>query len=126
MHNKYQPRGQEADLWGYLVNLEKTGYDVMWEPPTNMDIQEHDERVMAVRQLGGLINRVSLKFGCTTKCCVIYVGQGNKFNTRCIHGEQPIFQGRGLTHTVTIRAPGQTSSPSHLQSRKKKPYANKG
>ena len=105
MNVTYQPRGREADLWGYLVNLEKTGYDVMWGPPTEKDIAEHYERVRAVRRLGGLVNRVSLKFGHMTKCCVIYVGRGSKFNTRCIHGEAPLFQGRGLTHTVTIRAP---------------------
>jgi len=97
--------GREADLWGYLVNLERTGYDVMWGPPTNQDIAEHEERVRAVRRLGGLIDRVPLIFGCTTKCCIIHVGRGTKFNTRCIHGERPLFQGRGLSHTVTIRAP---------------------
>ena len=29
MHNEYWPVGCEADLWGYLVNLERTGYNVM-------------------------------------------------------------------------------------------------
>jgi len=105
MDNKYQPKGCEADLWDYLVNLEQTGYNVMWGPPMNEDIQEHEERVRAVQRLGELINRVPLKFGCTTMCCVIHVGQGSKFNTCCVHGEPPLFQGRGLMHTVTIRAP---------------------
>jgi len=48
MHNEYQPVGREADLWGYLVNLERTGYDVMWGPLMNQDIAEHEERVRAV------------------------------------------------------------------------------
>jgi len=74
MHNEYKPVGQEADLWGYLVNLEQTGYNIMWGPPTNTDIKEHEERVRAVQRLGGLIDKVTLKFGCATKCCVIYVG----------------------------------------------------
>jgi len=108
MHNEYRPVGREADLWGYLVNLEQTGYDIMWGPPTDTDIKEHEERVRAVRRLGGLIDKVPLKFGCTTKCCIIYVGRGSKFNTCCIHGESPLFQGRGLAHTVTIRAPTHT------------------
>src|SRR6267142_4141786 len=105
MHNEYRPVGREADLWGYLVNLERTGYDVMWGPPTNQDIAEHEERVRAVKRLGRLIDKVPLKFGCTTRCCVIHVGCGSKFNTRCIHGERPLFQGRGLSHTVEVRAP---------------------
>ena len=78
---------------------------MMWGLPMNMDIREHEERVRAVRRLGRLIDRVPLKFGCTTKCCIIHVGQGSKFNTCCIHGEHPLFQGRGLTHMVMIRSP---------------------
>jgi len=105
MHNEYRPVGREADLWGYLVNLEWTGYDIMWGPLTDTDIKEHEKRVRAVQRLEGLIDRVPLKFGHTTKCCVIHVGRGSKFNTHCIHGERPLFQGRGLLHTVMIRAP---------------------
>jgi hypothetical protein len=33
------------------------------------------------------------------------VGQGNKYNTRCVYGEAPFFQGTGLVNTVTLRAP---------------------
>src|SRR6267142_504919 len=52
MHNEYRSVGREADLWGYLVNLERTGFNVMWGPPMNTDIREHEERVRAVRRLG--------------------------------------------------------------------------
>jgi len=48
MHNEYRPVGQEADLWGYLINLEQTGYDIMWGLPMDTDIKEHEERVRAV------------------------------------------------------------------------------
>jgi len=48
MHNEYQPVGHEADLWGYLVNLEWTGYNVMWGLLTDTDIREHEERVQAI------------------------------------------------------------------------------
>jgi len=48
MHNEYRPVGREADLWGYLVNLERTGYDVMWGPLMEVDIAKHEQRVRAV------------------------------------------------------------------------------
>jgi len=74
MHNEYRPVGREADLWGYLVNLERTGYNVMWGPPMEVDIAKHKQRVRDVQRLGELIDRVPLKFGHTTKCCIIHIG----------------------------------------------------
>jgi len=40
----------------------------------NVEVAEHKQRVRAVQRLGGLIDRVTLKFGCATKCCIIHVG----------------------------------------------------
>jgi hypothetical protein len=102
---EYKPKGREADLWGYLVNLEHTGFELVWEPPTEKEQEEHWARVAAVKHIGTLIDQVRLQFGRATKCCVIQVGKGNKYNTRCIHGEAPFFQGTGLVNTVTLRAP---------------------
>jgi len=70
----------------------------------DVEVTEHEQRVRAVQRLGRLIDKVSLKFGHATKCCVIHVGQGSKFNTCYVHGKPPLFQGRGLTHTVTLKA----------------------
>ena len=39
-----------------------------------VDIAEHKQRVRAVQRLGGLIDKVTLKFGRMTKCCVIHIG----------------------------------------------------
>ena len=115
---EYQPRGQEADLWGFLVNLERRGFGTAWGPPTDADIAEHAARVAAVDDLKRQLARVKPRFGCTTKCCVINIGKGSKYNACCIHGERPLFQGSGLVHNITLRAPDCTLLTIHLISKK--------
>ena len=76
---EYQPRGQEADLWGFLVNLKWRGFGTMWGPPTDADTAEHATRVAAVEDLKRQLANVKPQFRCTTKCCVINMGnQRNK------------------------------------------------
>ena len=48
---EYQPQGREADLWGFLVNLEQGGFETAWGPPTDTDTTEHAARVVAVEDL---------------------------------------------------------------------------
>ena len=80
----------------------------MWGPPTDADIAEHAARVAAVEDLKRQLTRVKPQFGCITKCCVINIGKGNKYNTCCIHGECPLFQGSGLAHNIILHAPDRT------------------
>jgi hypothetical protein len=88
---EYQPRGQEADLWGFLVNLERRGFETAWGPPTDTDIAEHAARVVAVEDLKRQLARVKPRFGHTTKCCIINISKGNKYNACYIHSECPLF-----------------------------------
>ena len=55
---EYQPRGREANLWGFLVNLEWRGFGTVWGPPTDADIAEHAARVAAVEDLKRQLARV--------------------------------------------------------------------
>ena len=93
---EYQPRGQEADLWGLLVSLERRGFKTVWGSPNATDATEHTTRVAAVEGLKRQLNELKPRFGCTTKCCIINIGKGSKYNVSCIHGEHPLFQGSGL------------------------------
>ena len=115
---EYQPRGQEADLWGFLVNLEWRGFGTTWGPPTDTDTVEHAARVAAVEDLKRQLVRVKPRFGHTTKCCIINIGKGNKYNTCCIHGERPLFQGSSLVHSITLRTLDHTLLTIHLTSKK--------
>jgi hypothetical protein len=78
---------------------------LVWGPPTEEEQEEHRERVRVVLWVKRLIHQTRLQFGQATKCCVIHVGQGKKYNTRCVHGKAPFFQGTGLVNTVTLHAP---------------------
>jgi hypothetical protein len=102
---EYQPRGQEADLWGFLVNLERRGFGTMWGPSNDTDTVEHAARVAAVEDLKRQLAQVKPRFRCTTKCCVINMGKGSKYNGCCIHSKRPLFQGSGLVHNITLHAP---------------------
>jgi hypothetical protein len=115
---EYQPRGQEANLWGFLVNLERRGFGTAWGPPTDTDIAEHATRVAAVEDLKRQLARVKPRFGRTTKCCIINIGKGNKYNACCIHGERPLFQGRGLVLNIILHAPDRTLLIIRLTSKK--------
>jgi hypothetical protein len=46
------------------------------------------------------------------------MGQGNKYNTHCIHGKAPLFQGTGLVNTVTLRAPTHSLITIHPSTKK--------
>ena len=48
---EYQPWGREANLWGFLVNLERGGFETVWGPPMDTDTIEHAARVAAVEDL---------------------------------------------------------------------------
>ena len=115
---EYQPRGREADLWGFLVNLEWRGFRTTWGPPTDMDTAEHTVRVMAVEDLKRQLTRFKPRFGRTTKCCIINIGKGNKYNTCCIHSECPLFQGSSLVHNIILRTPDRTLLTICLTSKK--------
>ena len=115
---EYQPRGREADLWGFLVNLEQRGFRTARGPPTDVDTAEHAVRVTAVEDLKRQLARVKPRFGCTTKCCVINIGKGNKYNACCIHSERPLFQGSSLVHNIILRAPDRTLLTICLASKK--------
>ena len=105
---EYQPQGREADLWGFLVNLERRGFGTVWGPPTDADIAEHAARVAAVEDLKRQLARVKPRFRRTTKCCIISIGKGNKYNACCIHSEHPLLQGSGLVHNIILRTPDRT------------------
>src|SRR6267142_4732517 len=98
---EYQPRDREANLWGFLVNLEHRGFGTAWGPPTATDITEHTARAAVVERLKKQVSGLKPQLGHTTKCCIINIGKGNKYNAICTHGECPLFQGRGLSHTIT-------------------------
>ena len=115
---EYQSRGREADLWGFLVNLERGGFETAWGPPTDTDTTEHTARVAAVEDLKRQLALVKPRFGCTTKCCVINMGKGSKYNGCCIYGECPLFQGSGLVHNITLRTLDRTLLTIHLTSKK--------
>ena len=115
---EYEPRGREANLWGFLVNLEPRGFESVWGPPTDTDIAEHATRVAAVEDLKRQLARVEPRFGCTTKCCIINIGKGNKYNACCIHSKCPLFQGSGLVHNITLHAPDHTLLAICLTSKK--------
>ena len=105
---EYQPRGREANLWGFLVNLEWRGFETMWGPPADTDTAEHAAKVVAVEDLKRQLTQVKPRFRHTTRCCVINMGKGSKYNGCCIHGEHPLFQGSGLVHNITLHAPDHT------------------
>jgi len=115
---EYQPKGREADLWGFLVNLEHRGFKTAWGSPTITDITEHAARVAAVEDLKRQASKLKPQFGRTTQCCVINIGKGSKYNARCIHGERPLFQGSGLVHTITLRALAHALITIRLTSKK--------
>ena len=115
---EYQPRGREANLWGFLVNLERRGFGTVWGPPTDTDTVEHTARVAAVEDLKRQLAKVKPRFRHTTKCCVINIGKGNKYNACCIHGEHPLFQGSSLVHNITLRTPDRTLLIIRLTSKK--------
>jgi hypothetical protein len=115
---EYQSRGQEADLWGFLVNLEWGGFETAWGPPTDTDTTEHAARVAAVEDLKRQLTLVKPRFGHTTKCCVINMGKGSKYNGCCIHGERPLFQGSSLVHNITLCALDHTLLTIRLTSKK--------
>jgi hypothetical protein len=104
-YTEYKPINREADLWGFLVTLEQAGFELGWGQPTKEEIAEHSAIIMAIQELQTRLEKPNMQFGRATKCCVIQVGKGNKYNTRCIHGERPFFQGSGLVHTITLRTP---------------------
>jgi hypothetical protein len=90
----------------------------MWGPPTDTDTAEHAARVAVVEDLKRQLARVKPRFRHTTKCCVINIGKGNKYNTCCIHGERPLFQGSSLVHNITLHAPDCTLLTICLTSKK--------
>src|SRR6266850_2907677 len=116
--SEYQPQDCEADLWGFLVNLECRGFGTTWGPPTATDITEHTTRAAVVEHLKRQVGGLKPQLGHTTKCCVINIGKGNKYNTICTHGKCPLFQGHGLSHTITLHAPTHTLITIHLASSK--------
>ena len=72
---KYQPRGQEAHLWGFLVNLEHRGFETAWGPSMDADVAEHTTRVVVVEDLKRQLTSIKPRFGRTTKCCIINMGK---------------------------------------------------
>src|SRR6267142_592454 len=76
---EYQPRDCEADLWGFLVNLERRGFGTAWGPPTATDITEHTARVAVVERLKRQVSGLKPQLGRTTNCCIINIGKGNKY-----------------------------------------------
>ena len=90
----------------------------MWGPPTDTDTTEHAARVAAVEDLKRQLAQVKPRFGCTTKCCVINIGKGSKYNGCCIHGEHPLFQGSGLVHNITLRTPDHALLTIRLTTKK--------
>ena len=48
---EYQSWGREANLWGFLVNLEQGGFETAWGPPMDTDVTEHAARVAAIEDL---------------------------------------------------------------------------
>ena len=115
---KYQPRGREANLWGFLVNLKRRGFGTMWGPPTDTDTVEHAARVVAVEDLKRQLTQVKPRFRRTTKCCVINMGKGSKYNGCCIHSECPLFQGSSLVHNITLCTPDRALLTICLTSKK--------
>src|SRR6267142_2771998 len=115
---EYQPRDREADLWGFLVNLERRGFGTAWGPPTVTEITEHTASLAVVEHLKRQVSGLKPQLGRTTNCCVINIRKGNKYNAVCIHGEHPLFQGCGLSHTITLRAPTHTLITIRLASSK--------
>jgi len=115
---EYQPRGREADLWGLLVSLECGGIKTVWGSPNTTNAKEHAARVAAVEGLKRQLDKLKPQFRRTTKCCVINIGKGSKYNASCIHGERPLFQGSGLVHNITLRTPVHTLITIHLTSKK--------
>src|SRR6267142_2155048 len=117
-YTEYQPRGREADLWGLLVSLERGGIKTVWGSPNTTDAAEHAARVAAVKGLKRQLDELKPRFGRTTKCCIINIGKGSKYNASCIHGKRPLFQGSGLVHNITLRTPVHTLITICLTSKK--------
>ena len=90
----------------------------MWGPPTDADIAEHAATLAAVEDLKRQLARVKPRFGRTTKCCVINIGKGSKYNACCIHSERPLFQGSGLVHNITLHARDHALLTIRLTSKK--------
>ena len=59
---EYQPWGREADLWGFLVNLEWRGFETAWGPSTDTDTAEYAARVAAVEDLKRQLTQVKPRF----------------------------------------------------------------
>ena len=76
-----------------------------WRRAGQLDREEHACRLTAAKEISKQIRKTALKFGIATKCCVIKVGDGSKSSVLCEHGEVPLYQGSGLTHSVTLLAP---------------------
>jgi len=74
--------------------------------------------VAAVEDLKRQVSKLKPQFGRTTQCCIINIGKGSKYNARCVHGEHPLFQGSGLVHTITLRAPANALITICLTSKK--------
>jgi hypothetical protein len=68
------------------------------------DTAEHTARVAAVEDFKRQLAQVKPQFGRTTKCYVINMGKGSKYNGCCIYDERPLFQGSSLVHNITLRA----------------------
>src|SRR5487761_677827 len=68
------------------------------------------------------MDRMNLSFGCTTKCCIIRIRKGNKYNTCCIYGKSTFFQGSGLVHTLTLCNPSETLITIHPTTKKEEAY----
>jgi len=115
---EYQPRGREVDLWGLLVSLECGGFKTVWGSPNAADATEHTARVAAVEGLKRQLNELKPRFGHTTKCCIINIGKGSKYNASCIHSERPLFQGSSLIHNITLHTPVYTLITICLTSKK--------
>ena len=90
----------------------------MWGPPTDADATEHATRVVAVKDLKRQLGGIRSQFRCTTKCCIINMGKGSKYNSCWIHGECPLFLGSGLVHNITLCALEHTFLTICLTSKK--------